>query len=147
MPERSRATVIAHAPGHDFKASGTGVSGTIELLELRVQSLDATFPLAALDAGDPLGNRELKRFLDLGAGPVARAILSEEDGKLTFSIGSRSMTTAAVFHAPKASDAQGIAKFALTFSGLGYTAPKMLFLKVKDTLEIEVSTELQPVDG
>lgn len=143
VPDRSRATVIAHAPGHDFKASGFGVRGTVELDGEKVVRVEASFPLEQLDAGDLLANRELRKFLELDRRPEARATLSQ-DGRLTFTIGAKKMEAAVTF---SGTAPQGAAKFALTFTGLGYTPPKLLFLKVKDTLEIEVSTALQPDDG
>lgn len=154
-PARSRARVIADAPGHRFRAEASGLEGEVAFDAETLTSLDARFPLEGLDAGDPLGNRELRKFLDLRSRPVARATLTEPiplntdptgrlsaQGPIEISIGTRRMQTRMQAQGHPES---GQAGFRLTFTGLGYKPPKLLFFKVKDQLEIEVEVVLQTV--
>lgn len=147
----SRARVAVHAPGHRFRAEGTGLEGTFDLGPSHALTAAAAFALASLDAGDPLGNRELHRFLDLGRRPVARGEIRDPitlretpdgrlvgKGMLSFSIGDRTMTV------PIELEGRGRAvraRFMLSFTGLGYEPPKLLFFRVKDLLEVEVEAE------
>jgi hypothetical protein len=104
-----------------------------------VVAVSASFPLAALDAGDPVSNHELRKFLALDQKPTAKA---EGGERVVFTIGARKMEAKVTY---SGTPPRGSARFELTFTGLGYTPPKLLFLKVKDTLEVEVSSELIPV--
>lgn len=148
---RSRATVSAYAPGHTFVASGAGITGVVELEDDRVVKMSARFALAALDANDRLKNWELKKFLDLDRGPVAEASLVEpfdihqSGDRLT----GKARIELVVDHRRMRADlsvegsyAQATGKFALTFTGLSYQPPKLLLLKVKDRLDIDVSVAL-----
>ncbi|MCK6546542.1 hypothetical protein L6R52_11900 [Myxococcota bacterium] len=157
VPARSRARVVAHAPGHAFRCEGPGIEGLVELTEDRLVRGHATFPLAALAAGDPLGDRELKKFLGVdpsrpvSAGPVLSAEL--EPAPITpgpsggivvattvrFTLGAKTTSTRVRIEGTTTS---ARAELVLSFTSLGFTPPKLLFLRVKDTLDIEISSSL-----
>jgi hypothetical protein len=153
---KSRVTVTAHAPGHRFRVHGAGIEGEVTLSEARIERLSARFPLEALQAGDPLGNRELRRFLSLDQKPRAEAELiapadldasasgpSRARARVRFSLGRRTTESEVTLVTRRFSDrADGEAKLSLSFSGLGYAPPKLLFFKVKDALEIEINAAL-----
>jgi hypothetical protein len=146
VAERSRASVTAYAPGHRFVADGSGLEGLVEIGADRVLSAHLTFPLARLDAHDALRNHELRRFLELDRAPIAKGELASpaslSSGRIAISIGPRRMETAAAFEGEPPSVT---ARFQLTFTGLGYQPPKLLFLKVKDAIDVEVTANLDPV--
>jgi hypothetical protein len=150
-PERSRAKVTARAPGHSFVAEGLGIEGEIGLDGDRLVSIAARFPLASLKASDPIGQMQLARFLDLPSRPIAEASLlspidlSSSNGRLTgrgrirLSIGPR-RTEADLAVEGTRSLARG--RLEITFTGLGYEPPRLLFLKVRDDLTVEVELSL-----
>jgi hypothetical protein len=151
VPSRSTASVTAFAPGHRFTAKGMGIEGTVELAADRVLSASARFPLEALDAGDMLGNRELRKFLSLDQRPIALAELIGEvkldpsaqkpwgTGTVELSIGRRTV------RAPirlEGDPAKAGARFQLSFTGLSYEPPKLLFLRVKDAFDVDIEAAL-----
>jgi hypothetical protein len=148
---RSIARVTAHAPGHDFVASGAGIDGEVELAADHVLSVSARFPLEKLDPGDVLKTRELKRFLSLEKKPIAEATLiapvvldlsgttPSGEGSIDFTIGRRRMRVRACL---RGRPPLVHAAFALSFTGLSYDPPKLLFLRVKDDLDVSVQAEL-----
>src|SRR5262245_35682169 len=71
----SRVEVTARAPGHSFRCAGAGVEGEVAVEGGRIVSGSATFPLEKLEAGDPLGNHELKKFLRLDQKPQVKGEL------------------------------------------------------------------------
>jgi hypothetical protein len=158
VPERSRGSVTVRAPGHAFVADTFGVEGEIEVDDdlLRLLKVEARCPLDRLDAHDTLKNFELRRFLDLDRRPVAKAVLLGEAplerigsslsgrGRIRFELRDRSQSASIDLSGEvEQSPAKARASFALTFTGLGYEPPKLLFLKVKDTIEVTVDGELE----
>jgi hypothetical protein len=162
VPERSRARVVAHAPGHDFRCEGVGIEGLVELGEGALVRGHATFPLAALAASDALGDRELKKFLGIdstkpaSAGPILRAELEPAPTSpgarggiivattARFTLGAKTATARVRI---EGTPALARAELVLSFTSLGLTPPKLLFLRVKDTLDIEISSSLTRTDG
>jgi hypothetical protein len=157
VPGRSRGTVTVRAPGHSFSADTVGIEGELELDDsaTRLLRVDARCPLAALDAHDTLKNHELRRFLDLDRRPTATAELVGEvplerigsrlvgRGQIRFELRGRSVNAAIDLSGEvEQSPAKARASFTLTFTGLGYDPPKLLFLKVKDSIEVAVDAEL-----
>lgn len=147
LPERSLARVTAQAPGHRFTVEGFGIEGRATLEDgTRIIELSAGFPLARLKARDPIGHRELRRFLNLDRNPIARVELvssfdlsSDDPTRLRFSIDARQTEVSAHF------ERQGVrvfARFPLRFSALGFTPPRLLFLSVRDELTVEIEAEL-----
>jgi predicted pyridoxine 5'-phosphate oxidase superfamily flavin-nucleotide-binding protein len=152
--QRAQVTVTAHAPGHAFRCTGTGVSGHVELDGDAVVGLEARFPLAELRAGDPLGNRELKKFLGLDRRPFATARLvrraelrREGDGRLSgrlplrFEIEGRGLEVEVEVEGRVPS---GRVRFRVPMTGFGLTPPKLLFMKVQDVLDVEVEVGTRP---
>lgn len=150
---RSRARVTAYAPGHRFSAEGVGITGTIDLETDRLLHAEATFPLAALDAGDRLGNHELRKFLGLEKGPLAQGEIKQAialettgagslfgEGRLVISIGERREETTIRIRGTRP---RAVATFTLSFTGLGYAPPSLLFLKAKDTIDVEITVEIE----
>lgn len=140
--------MAAKAPGHEFVASGAGVEGWVELEGDTVTDLQARFELKNLAASDALGNRQLRKFLELDREPVAEATLTAPmaltgTGPIRFRIGRRQATTSVTLEGGPPS---GRARFGLTFTGLGYKPPKFLFLKVADELAVTVDIRLVPVE-
>jgi len=148
----SRADVTARAPGHSFRCGGAGVEGEVRVEGGRIVSGTATFPLEKMEAGDPLGNHELKKFLRLDKkpqvkgeleGPITLSIEGERvsgEGKVRLSVDGPTATAPIRFEgrlpAVKAT-------IDVTFSALGYQAPKLLFLKVKDDLKVELDLRVE----
>jgi hypothetical protein len=143
---RSTVRVTAYAPGHRFVADGPGLEGIVELERDRIVSANVTFPLYRLDAHDALKNHELKKFLAFETQPIARGeILSATDlssARIAIAVGGARMETLAAFRGepPNVS-----ARFQLSFTGLGYAPPKILFLKVKDGVDVELGGLIEPV--
>jgi hypothetical protein len=151
LASRSIARVTAHAPGHLFSAQGSGVEGEVELGADRVLSVKARFPLEKLDAGDLLSNRELRKFLTLEKRPTAEATLvapvildpssaiPSGDGSIDFTLEARRMRARIHLEGrpPLVS-----AAFSLSFTGLSFEPPKLLFLRVKDGLDVSIHGEL-----
>lgn len=150
-PITGRVQVKARAPGHDFTCGGDGIAGEATVEGERIVSAKAEFPLERLKAGDPLGNRELRKFLDLDRRPVAKGELAEPialsiagdrvsgSGKLRLVVEGPTTTVPVRFEGtlPRVR-----ASIDLTFTGLGYKPPKLLFLKVKDELSVELEIEV-----
>ncbi len=143
---RSTVRVTAHAPGHRFVAEGPGLEGIVELERDRIVSANVTFPLDRLDAHDALKNHELKKFLAFETKPVAEGEILSATGlssaRIAIAVGGARMETLATLSGepPNVS-----ARFQVTFTGLGYRPPKILFLKVKDAVDVEVSGLIEPV--
>lgn len=173
VPARSRVRVLAHAPGHDFRAEGARLEGNLELAPDGALQGDLSFPLDALAAGDALGTHELRKFLGLESpstprdARIARGHLrgsfprsgDRGEAAVELSIGARRATVsarlsralgtagaageAATATAGAPPPVSGSARFELTFGALGFTPPKLLFLRVKETLELEVDVVLE----
>jgi len=148
IPGACLVQVTAMAPGHKFVAKGAGLSGTVELDGSTVTSIDVQFRLQTLKAPDPIGQRQLSKFLEFDRDPIAEAHLAEPAtvpgaAELVFTIGSRRTQIRAEL---MGSPPSGSAKFPLTFTSLGYTPPKLLFLKVADSLTIDVSVRVEPAE-
>ena len=148
----SRAEVTARAPGHSFRCGGAGVEGEVAIEAGKLVRATATFPLEKLEAGDPLGNRELKKFLHVDRkpkvkgeleAPISLSIEGERvsgEGKVRLSVDGRTATASIRFEGrlPHVR-----ATIDLTFSALGYQPPKLLFLKVKDDLKVELDLRVE----
>jgi hypothetical protein len=161
VPARTRAQVTARAPGHDLSLDASSIEGSFELddAESTLLSAVAKCRLARLDAHDALKNFEVRRFLSLDEDPVAEGALLgpislsrdaggrlSGHGRLRFTLRGRTMETAlSVLGTPPAVKAT----FELTFSGLGLAPPKLLFIKVKNELpvELDAQVELSPSSG
>ena len=155
--DRTSVEVVAKATGHKFVPKGSGVSGGFAVDGGSLSDLRVSFRLAKLDPGDPLGRRELKKFLDLKSDPIAEAkidgpvALTESPdgwlrgtGDVQVSIGQRRVTVPVQLEGrpPVAR-----AKFTVTFTGLGYKPPKWLFLKVANELPVGVEAEVAAEGG
>lgn len=145
------ARVKARAPGHDFSCGADGIAGEVTVEGERIISAKADLPLERLKAGDPLGNRELRKFLELDRRPRAQGELAEPialsmdgdrvsgRGRLRLVVEGPTATVPVRFEGtlPRIR-----ASIDLTFTGLGYKPPKLLFLKVKDELSVELEIEV-----
>ncbi len=153
----SRIEVLAHAAGHKFKAQGAGIEGQATIKDGRVEAAQARFPLSALDSGDMLGNRELKKFFGLGAGPkhVTGRLLEpvdiEENGDrlcAQIQLGLRVDGPEAKTTLKLQGSLQSIAgSFSIRFSDLGYKPPKLLFFKVKEQLDLTLTLHASAPDA
>ena len=142
VPDRSRVRIVARAPGHDFACEGPGVEGEVDLEDGRPTRIDARFGLAALRAGDLLGNRELKKFLDLDRRPVATASLASPDQVRVDLDGHHTTVPLRVDGAPPSA----VVRLQLAFSDFGYKPPKLLFMKVRDELAVQITVHVEPLD-
>jgi hypothetical protein len=147
---RGRASVKARAPGHDFTCAGDGLEGEVTVEGDRIVRATATFPLEHLDAGDALGNRELRKFLSFDRRPKVTGELRDPipirtsgdriagEGRLALTIEGPTALVSVRFEGrlPRVS-----ITLSPTFTGLGYQPPKLLFLKVKDELTVEIAAE------
>lgn len=141
-------SIEARAPGHDFTARGPAVRGEAQVAGGALQSLEVQVELAELKASDPLGNRELRKFLGLERRPTASASLrapcplsSAASAELEVAHNGRRVTRAATARV----SAQGFeATMQTAFSDFGYRPPRLLLFKVKDPLRVTVEARLQP---
>lgn len=153
----SHIEVLAHAPGHKFKAQGPGIEGQAIIKDGRIESAEARFPLSALDSGDMLGNRELKKFFGLGKGPkhvtgrlLEPAAIQENGAQLSaqMQLGLRVDGPEAKTTLKLQGSLQSIAgSFSLRFSDLGYKPPKLLFFKVKEQLDLTLTLHASAPDA
>ncbi len=136
----------ADAPGHTFRAAGAGLEGEVEIRGGVVVRAEAKFLLSSLDAGDALGNRELKRFLQSDQHPLVRGVLvapmtlaEDPPGngqvELTFANGKKGTLDVRVQGPVEAP----LLVFAASFTALGYKPPSLLLLKVKDPFRLQVA--------
>lgn len=146
------AEVTAKAPGHSFRCKGGGLEGEVAIDGERILSATATFPLERLEAGDPLGNHELKKFLGLDRKPKVKGELADPialskdgervsgEGKVKLQIDGPTATAPIRFEGrlPLVR-----ATIDVSFSALGYRPPKLLFLKVKDDLKVELDLRVE----
>jgi hypothetical protein len=148
----SRAEVTARAPGHDFRCKGAGIEGEVAVEAGKIVRASATFALERLDAGDPLGNRELKKFLHLDRKPKVKGELEAPialatEGERFFGEGKVRLTvdgptaTAPIRFEGRLPNVR--ATIEVTFTALGYQPPKLLFLKVKDDLKVELDLRVE----
>jgi hypothetical protein len=147
-----KAEVTAQAPGHAFRCKGGGIEGEVAIEGERIVRATATFPLERLEAGDPLGNHELKKFLRLDrkpkvkgelAAPIDMKIEGERvsgEGTLRLQIEGPTATAPIRFEGTLS---HVHATIDVTFTGLGYQPPKLLFLKVKDDLKVELDLRVE----
>jgi hypothetical protein len=147
-----KAEVTAQAPGHSFRCKGAGLEGEVAVEGGRVVRASATFALERLEAGDPIGNHELKKFLGLDrkpkvkgelADPIALSIDGERvsgEGKVKLQIDGPTATAPIRFEGRLP---QVRATIDVTFTALGYRPPKLLFLKVKDDLKVELDLRVE----
>jgi hypothetical protein len=148
----SRAEVTARAPGHSFRCAGSGIEGEVSIEGGRIVSGSASFPLEKLEAGDPFGNHELKKFLRVDQKPEVKGELETPialtisgdrvsgEGKVRLSVQGPTATVPIRF---EGSLPRVKATIEVTFTGLGYQPPKLLFLKVKDDLKVELDLRVE----
>lgn len=145
--------MTARAPAHSFVVEGAGVEGTVDLDETSIRAIDVRFPLAALKAADTLGQHQLDRFLALDTQPVATAVLTAPlalegtrgghrrgRGRARISLAARPAVE--IDLEVSGTEARASARMQIRFTQLGYTPPRLLFLKVDDLLQVEVELTL-----
>ncbi|MBI4817377.1 MAG: hypothetical protein HY791_14030 [Deltaproteobacteria bacterium] len=148
----SRLEVTARAPGHDFVAKGAALGGSVRFENGALVELSAEANLADLAGSDPIGTHELRKFVGADRRPTIRGSLM---GPAPLSDRGTSYSGMGVvrFVAPtgKVAEVQVtlsgrpeacLGTFKTSFSALGYTPPKLLFLKVRDELEVRVELSL-----
>lgn len=117
-----------------------------------LSAAEAVFSLSRLDAGDALRNHELRRFLATFGTSEARGRLLAPvalsgdppagDGRIELALGTTVVAVAARFSgAPPLVQA----RLSLSFTAIGRQPPRLLFLKVRDGFEIEVTGTLEPL--
>ncbi len=149
----SRATVVADAPGHKFRATGDGLEGTARVEGGRVVEAEASFPLWHLDAGDMLSNREMKKFLELSRRPSVRGKLAEPvavdgpRGKGRVEVELQGRATKPIDVTFEISGSNVTIHLDASFSAFGHTPPKLLFIKVKDALALTLDCRIERTDA
>ncbi|MEQ8272784.1 MAG: hypothetical protein RMA76_43900 [Deltaproteobacteria bacterium] len=149
----SRATVVADAPGHKFRATGDGLEGTARVEGGQVVEAEATFPLWHLDAGDMLSNREMKKFLDLPRRPSVRGKLAAPvaveggrgKGRVEVELQGRPTKPIDVTFDVKGMNVT--LHLQASFSAFGHKPPKLLFIKVKDDFDLTLDCQIQRADA
>lgn len=153
VPGASRATVVADAPGHKFRATGDGLEGTARIEGGRVVEADASFPLWHLDAGDMLSNREMKKFLDLDRRPSVRGRLAGPvdvggvRGKGRVEVELQGRPTKPIDVTFEVSGSNVTIHLDASFSAFGHKPPKLLFIKVKDGFALTLECRIERADA
>jgi YceI-like protein len=155
VPERSRIRIEARATLHAVHAEGP-LSGTLEAdldEPARGLSLEVTAEVAAIRSGDFLQDVKARSHVEADRHPIARFVLERASGgadrlglagRLEWR--GRSVPLAVSARAEVgAAAARGQTSFELDMRSFGLTAPKLLFLKVGDVVQVEAEIVAEPI--
>lgn len=157
-PDRSWVQITASSTLHDTKSRGSGLMGEAWG---DLDDLDATaggrvrVPLKKQSFGDRMRNFAMHRHIDVKRWPEAAfeveavETLSRDPWRIRVSgsIEYRGQRVPLVCDAEGSLDAQGIeaeTRFALRLPDLGVRPPKLLWLKVADSVDVEVKIVAKP---
>ncbi|MBI2373834.1 MAG: hypothetical protein HYV07_07540 [Deltaproteobacteria bacterium] len=149
----SELEILARAPGHDFTARGRALRGTLRFKASTLVELDVEALLAELKGADPIGTHELRKFVDADRSPIVKATLLEPSTLTAAGLGYRGIARVRFMSPKKVLDAsvelsgsteRADGHLEASFSALGYAPPKLLFLKVKDHLDVRIHVRLRP---
>lgn len=151
-PGRCRLSVRARSTLHDSVSKGTGLAGTLtgdpDELEATASGT-VTAPLQLLSFGDRMRDWSMARHLDLKRHPEASFGVTgvtvhsrdpwriEVRGELAY----HGHTTSLAVEVTGTLDSDRLVaqtRFPLSLGALGIKPPKMLFMKVEETVEVDV---------
>ena len=153
----SRLQIVAYAPMHRVEIESSGLSGWIELdVEAgQVTGGEIVAPLSDLTGGDRTKDRELNKFLKTRQHGSATLTLAPSDLTVDGSNVSFDVTGDMAFQgrtipvnvraSGTLSDGgiRGDARFSWKLTNMGLKPPKLLFIKVKDDIDLVVSVRAE----
>ncbi len=155
--EKSEADFTAFAPMHKFKGTVSGcITGGVEFdsEECKLSSFTAEADTTAFTTGDAERNKAMQDFFDFPAHPKAGftlknpAILTKKDedeysgtlqGELEFAGITRDVPLSCFLRRNKSGKLVLGLSLKWSFKTFGIKAPRLLFLTVKDEVEINAS--------
>jgi hypothetical protein len=157
LPTGSAVRCRGRATMHDVKAeSTTGVSGqaVVDVAAGRIESLEVAVDVNTLTNHDRLQDPLMRRHLEAAtAGPARFQLGAPVAGSLPGRIGLAGEMTYRGRRRSLAVDADvtldgarlvGKTRFGVRFTDFGLDPPKLLFLKVKDDVELELELVAEP---
>lgn len=158
LTNNSRVAFTAYAPMHAFKgwaAEGLHGSLKIEFDNLEIRNIVVISEISCFDTGDPERNRAMNNFFSLEKHPEASFVMTEcrefcrlDNGRYRITVqgvlelaGIRRQLPITFMIQPDEAQIQLDLEFKWSFKAYGLKAPRLLFLTVRDIVDIKAHLE------